>query len=390
MKQNNNAGFSLVELLVSIVVLAVIMIPVLDNIVLSSRMNKQSKEKQEANTLVSNLMEATKSEQEVSSLAEELLKKEGMVFTDFFAGTDTTNVDIKHTELGGVHKFQVDNLVYGGQSYDVRITYDPTVYATDEHSINNQKIPVISSVSTKQNAVISEGHSDTWAASSLKHLYNQWFNTYMTGINSMTNEKIAESMNRKFKISLSYREAEHKYVVEGKIHYTLGSDLIQDTDAYRPYREYENLLFYSEFKELQSVYLFYYPNFIKKTDEILVENNLPEDKKNMTLYLVAQENKALSETQIQEQMKTYKVKLTVTDAHSQSSERMQIKNNIGLKDAHSGLVSIPKGTVIEEFVKKEAKTRLYQVKVEAFYGDLAHTYSEKYLVASMTSTKGVD
>ena len=59
-KLNKNAGFSLVELLIAVTILAIIVIPLLHMFVTTSRLNGKAKQKQRATTVAQNLIEGMK------------------------------------------------------------------------------------------------------------------------------------------------------------------------------------------------------------------------------------------------------------------------------------------------------------------------------------------
>ncbi|MDO5292138.1 MAG: prepilin-type N-terminal cleavage/methylation domain-containing protein [bacterium] len=433
--KKNNKGFSLVELLVSVVILAIIMLPILDNIVASTRMNMKSGQVADGTVLASNIMESVKVEGDLSSMAEKLLREDASSYLDLFTGEDmakTTvsqvekkdgeyvNVDnpcIKKEEDGSytftespdnLYEFAVKNLTYNNQTYDAIIRYDGKTYetttnqdGTEVDGINKQEIPVLPTVSTENNAVVTCGYSDKWAESTLKHSYNQWFNTYRTGPNTITNEEIGKNMSRTFVITASEDIMTGKYKVEAKVTYTLGNDMIypvggaSEADCNK-YRTYENVLFNGEFEELENVYLFYTPNLLKKTDTITMENNLPKDKAKIKFYLVEQKQSIANYEAL---MAEYQLQFSLTEAYcetkadggkqyntifcnylgSELTIKPKIVSNIKPQDELStgGLVG-----------NEENKTRLYEVTVELYKQEKEHPFQEKNLVTAVSSTKG--
>ena len=57
---NKNAGFSLVELLIAVIILAIIVVPLLHGFVTSARMNGKARQTQRAITVAQDLMEGLK------------------------------------------------------------------------------------------------------------------------------------------------------------------------------------------------------------------------------------------------------------------------------------------------------------------------------------------
>ena len=59
-KQNKDAGFSLVELLIAVVILAIIVIPLMNLFVSSNRINIKSRQTLRATTVAQDIMEGLK------------------------------------------------------------------------------------------------------------------------------------------------------------------------------------------------------------------------------------------------------------------------------------------------------------------------------------------
>ena len=81
MKQKNNAGFSLVEVLVAIVLLGAIVVPTCTGLVLSVRLNEKSKDMMQAQLAVSSAVETLMA----SGISEEMASK-----TDIYPGVEIT------------------------------------------------------------------------------------------------------------------------------------------------------------------------------------------------------------------------------------------------------------------------------------------------------------
>ena len=59
-QRNKDAGFSLVELLIAVIILAIIVVPMLHGFVTSARMNGKAKQVQRATTVAQDIMEGLK------------------------------------------------------------------------------------------------------------------------------------------------------------------------------------------------------------------------------------------------------------------------------------------------------------------------------------------
>ncbi|MDO5521448.1 MAG: prepilin-type N-terminal cleavage/methylation domain-containing protein [bacterium] len=431
--KKNNKGFSLVELLVSIVILGIIMIPILDNIVVATRMNMKSRQVADVTVLASNIMESVKVEGDLSSMAQKLLQEDKSSYLDLFTGEDTSETEVMQVEkkageyveaekvcivkgedgtytfeenANATYEFAAKKLRYNDQVYNAIIRYDGKEYKTtkdesgkDINGINSEEIPVLPTVSSEQNAVISCGYSDKWAESTLKHSFNQWYNTSFTGTNEITNSTIGKSMSRSFTVTVDIQD--ENYVVEAKVVYTLDSRLIYKIGSVteeecQKYRTYENTLFKKEFKELENIYLFYTPNMNKQSDTVTLINNLPKEKAAIQFYLVGQKQKAESTTEVNQD---YELHFNLEEANCETTEgstkkyhtifRNNLDSELGITPTITSnidsLDQLTTGTIVN---KEESKIRLYEVTVEIYQMDETKPFDKKNLLTSISSTKG--
>ena len=432
--KKNNQGFSLVELLVSIVILAIIMIPILDNIVVSTRMNMKSKEVADVTGIASNIMESVKAEGNLSEIAKDLMSADSSTFLGLFTGEDASEVTVTEVEkqeekyvpattsclkkeddgtytwkenANRKYQFAVEHLKYQNETYNAMITFDAAAYAETEDSINNQEIPVIENVSTDHNAVITCSYSDDWAESSLKHLYNQWFNENYTGKNEITNERISQNMKRSFEITVNKNDRNNKYEVTAKAVYKLTDELIPGIPAENEaYKTYENTLFEKDFDSLDNVYLFYTPKLDTKAgergDEVTFVNNLPQKDAAISFYLVEQKQSIANyETLMGSYILYFNLQEAnpITQASGAKTYQTVFHTNLGDTVTTTKPVITTNIGSLDQFVQKgitdvkQDKTRLYEVTVELYKAQdgatIGQRFDEKNRLASISSTKGV-
>lgn len=458
MKQWNNKGFSLVELLVSIAMLAIIVIPVFSNIVLASRTNYRSREMQQVVDLGDDIMEGLKAEASIEDIAKQFvynssynvkfdiassqtvsseqtceLKKEGSTFTkatqnsiSYNAANDTFEFQAKDKSVGEgrVYYFGIKDLKIGQNKYDAVITCDAEQYSkneedeSEEAKINDVEIPIISSIATDKNAVISQGYSDNYAITTLTQRYNEWFNsTYTPGsgvTNTVTNKEIEQDMRRTFKINIDYNATSKKYIVTAGIQYKLKSLIPESETDYNTYSV--DHLFYDQFDSLENVYLFYSPKLSSREetglkpfqDDVVINNNLEKLQKNhLGIYIVEQEfsgteaEKASYEAAYDANMSKYKLQISYKDTTSgtftteeeKTQPVTQLVINVGEKSGvpvesivDTAIVSSYKVTKSFDLIKEAAKDRIYNMKVELYESSKEH-YNKGKLVLTLDSTK---
>ncbi|MHB8131021.1 MAG: pilus assembly FimT family protein [Mobilitalea sp.] len=170
-KAQNNQGFSLIELLISITVLVLIMIPLMNNFYQSMRMNKKANDIQTQSNLAASIMEG--------------LKNYNMEDTiDQFTGVDTFDIvtgasDIKVLRLNGLiyeevldtstldqqttFYFAIHGITEGSTAYDAIIKLDAsTTYTPASSTMNSYPMPDAINLDVMANALLfSSGVKDT-------------------------------------------------------------------------------------------------------------------------------------------------------------------------------------------------------------------------------------
>ena len=163
-KQNNNLGFSLIELLIAISILAVAIVPMIHGFVSSIRLNSRTRGKLDSAMVAQDLMEGVrnsthekteeqfwlvndKSKEDGSEHipTEEEWKKFTLLPIDILqtSGTDKTVFDMT-VDKKNITTLRIKNLKAGSSNlkYDALITIDPTRYQ-DERGVKNSKDDLI-------------------------------------------------------------------------------------------------------------------------------------------------------------------------------------------------------------------------------------------------------
>lgn len=440
-EQWNNEGFTLVEVLVSMAVLAIILIPIISNLAVSSRMNVTSRKEQEVTVLGQNIMEGLKIEPSFENVATQMIYKDKGVPFELFQLDDLTSLKTSQVELKDgkyqevstpcikeekdpsdvvtgyefipnvdrKYEFALENLIYNKKSYCALVTYDAGVYSDDTgvtENINDKDIPVIPSVAAKTNAVITQGYRDKWAESTLLDHYNKWFNTYQTGDNKQSNDTIQDDMVRTFTITLDYDATSKKYIVEATVLYELSTLIPKagptEEAEYKKFREYSDTLYRGEFDEIENIYLFFTPNLIQESDTLYFKNNVIGDGGNVTLYLVEQSQIPKYGT-YDEKIASYHLEFYLEESDPMTKPtgaklyRTTLKHNLGVNSMAdtSNIIVKHIGALDElnqkDFIEREAdKTRIYNIKVRIYETPKPgeEYFQDDDLISSFTSTKG--
>lgn len=278
-KKNQNAGFSLIELLVAITILLIVTIPILHSFITASKTNAKAKKIMQATSTAQNIME------ELKAYTLEELK------TTY---TLTENAD-------GTCTMEMDNVSVGQGTYNAKVILDPTLYQkTPTETLPKYNDIARSNISYmdvyKDSFYVQELTSDEDVAQEFLDLYKD-----AGGTQSYTAEHFLDTMSRSISINIStsgdITSGGKTYV---KITYTYKtSDTTIDVDKRTIVRPDETKIYDNTDYDyqLRGIYLFYNPLYSSKVSNIkdVIELN-NETNLDISLYVVKQKTSYYSET----------------------------------------------------------------------------------------------
>lgn len=151
-QRNKDAGFSLVELLIAVIILAIIVVPMLHGFVTSARMNGKAKQVQRATTVAQDIMEGLKA-YDIEELQAQFNEPadgfyvidarliHGSIKEDYFeksvTGNEDEDIEYRHVPKDevppGIYYFTMEGVQLQGSEYDALIRIDAVGYEKDAH-----------------------------------------------------------------------------------------------------------------------------------------------------------------------------------------------------------------------------------------------------------------
>ena len=172
----NDKGFSLVELIISIAILVIIMVPLMSNFIRSMQTNKKAEKYQTQNNLAASVMEGLKAStideiirefnepkdsfDIIPNDIEDIMRLE-QIAPDEYRKRETDNYDEQATDYYAIHGVKA-----GSSAYDVFIRLDAAtdVYKTDDSDLNNYPMPEIINLDEKANGLLFSDGSSVYKA----------------------------------------------------------------------------------------------------------------------------------------------------------------------------------------------------------------------------------
>lgn len=350
-RKNENGGFSLIELLVSIVILVVVAIPLLHSFYTVANTNTKSKRVLNATTAGQNLMEQIKSE----------ALKDTMAGAVDQAGNPVTGLAENPAKI---LKKTFEGISVNGQLYRAEVTLDPTSYlgitnadgtlASDDKDYNSTPIANLSNMSSETSAfyLMSED-DDTDAASD---------------IDAENLDDTLANLKREIYVQIS-RNVSAEITVKVQIYYN--DELTKEQTVY------------SGKKGLENIFLFYYP-LCNGKENITLKNseNIP-----VKVYLIRQLTDK-DQTIVRSSPVAVKVQEGApADIGNTGVPRVRVlaneKTDVSVSYEQNG-IPYTNAVSVDDLTDEKAKTRIYDINVKVYGND---DDAKTKLLAELEGTK---
>jgi prepilin-type N-terminal cleavage/methylation domain-containing protein len=364
-KKNGNQGFSLVELLVAVTILAIITIPLLHSFTTAARTNAKAKKSLDASVAADNVIEELKSDS-----LEDYLKSYSEVttasgsFDDTYTKTSKTGLDGKDYDVYDVY-IQSPK---GNRDFGAHVTLDPTPY-TAAGGYNNKDYSTISGLSQATNAFYIQADDDDLLAA--KSLYP----------GASDYDAVMDKMTRTITVDIENTASTNASKVYVTVTYEYNGDTyipINHSEIYNNTAELSNTL--------SNVFICFLPMYnntsrTAPTEHIIVNN---KDNYNVGVYVVKQTTRDTSSAYMTKISKgNYMVDMTVNEtAHSftNTGTITRITTNLDYSNAitkqldinYTGITDVTGKSEKEIFdlsddlKRPDSSIRIYKVTVEIY------------------------
>lgn len=434
----NNKGFSLVEVLVAMAVLAIIAIPVLNAFSNSARVNARARREENANTAASDVVEKFKAMNE-----DKLNELKNLTI----GSTSSEGYKLLDIDSDGKYTFDISNNIKNGTDYYkgiddeefyVTAVIDPGAYKdgskdnNDKNNINSYTMPQYSSLSPTKNFVLRDElyKCDSAAESNF---------SYLAGA-SYSKSKIVKSTTINVNVEqIAGSDSDFTQTVTASVVYSY-NDKADGTSSYEPYKEevtmpvyafkaaYDGSSKYTVSSELDNnlkkVYIFYTPFDDYSTANVSGESNMyySSDKiniyynyknianvnyENCNVYLVSQEKVSAANKNIKMQLKNTQANPNIEVYINNSKKTLWTEGTLNLSDivVTSGIPTGPvniysnvydwnkckvlgdtRGNSLTSNNSQTADDKLYTLTVTVWYKDKTKSNSDA-IMANVVTTK---
>lgn len=447
-KQMDNRGFSLVELLVAIVILAIVVVPLLHTFISSARTNSMARRRLRVTTAAQDIMEGLKAD-----TVEEISYQFNYPYADEFGGTipadiqdvnrfhivsprmvegdirelrsdgssdytpavlgedaaskdavtaSTYSVDagVNYEFIGhkegeaddGIYYFSMEDVTMQNTNFDALIKIDATQYRgdkTDPTKHNAQEVVSITNMNTKYDAFYVQSTD----------LVKQVVQTYNAKY-SPEPEITADKLVMTIRIAVTNTVSGEKNLTKVTLTYEFTIPGVTDQPDPVKHVIYNNV---ESGKDLEEVYLFYMPMYYGTQDTIIYENM---DHVPATLYVIKQEPESVTpqlridestyrcEVQIKENTSSFADRCTLlrTNLHTNlydAFETTDITNTITAPAyKYDGLARTKEELEVKELTGLEKQDRIFDITIGIYEpGAAAKKFPAEDRITTLTGSK---
>jgi prepilin-type N-terminal cleavage/methylation domain-containing protein len=138
MKKLNQRGFSLIELLIAVLILAIVVVPLLHTFTTAAGTTAKSRQRANADKTAQNAVEVLQANS-LSTILSAGDSPEQKAYVEGLFGAESAQVDNEDETLNGVRTVTLENVQCGETLYNVQMTMDPRAYQ-DDGNINGTKL----------------------------------------------------------------------------------------------------------------------------------------------------------------------------------------------------------------------------------------------------------
>lgn len=414
MKEQDNKGFTLIEILVAVMVLAVVIVPLLHSFVSSHRVNAKSREVMRATTLAQNEMEMFEKESLAALIA----------MTNAADPTQplytVTAPDPTNPASDGCYTFERAGIVNdesGRSMFDVVVTLNPERENTSDryYTQNTEELMTMNTISNVDSgSFVQSIRSPNNAADYDSVVYGIFKERKAaSGVGAAWDvSDFEQNLKRKIIVKITQMDDALGKITKATVTYEYTCDIYGVMpNEYKTYSE-EKLMFDNAQSldaggnriELKSLYLFYAPRYNTANEDVIViqnEENLPID-----IYIIRQDIWGSATDVVQKVPASYQAKIEINDRiqGGQTAARYWTNLNLdapaiegngrivnlSLKDYGNpsrvfSVSEIKDATQIRLLGDTEAKDRIYTMEVRVYRAGADRT-TEQPLV-TMTGSK---
>lgn len=311
--KKDDKGFTLLELLIAVIILAFIIVPLLRSFVTSYNVNARSRRMMRATTLAQNEMEIFEKEKLEVLLDDTEDAKYDYDVDMSVVTSDPDTADamdhVKYTfKREGIINYDADDDDPIREMFDVVVTLDPesTLDSDLYYPQNTQDLLFMNTISGSDSASYAQRIRNVVNTEGEDEAVYKWYETQQVpeGITSTrwTVEQFAEELTRTITVKIEQEDQGGFVTTVAKVKYDYycGNGIVPD--EYKNYPSKDKVIFNNSQLldedgkpiDLKSVYLFYAPRYYKdasgtvikfKDDNIVIENkdNLP-----VNIYIIRQ------------------------------------------------------------------------------------------------------